>query len=67
LVLTGGGCSIPLVRDAIREKLKGYKLKNSHIPVPEQVAIPERCQKLERLLARGATALGATSVFFEYD
>jgi hypothetical protein len=29
--------------------------------------IPERCQKLERILVRAATALGATSVFFDCD
>ncbi len=67
LILTGGGCNIPLVREAIRQKLERYKLKNSHIPVADQVEVPQRCCKLERVLVRGATALGATSVFFDYD
>ncbi len=67
LILTGGGCNIPLVREAVRKKLERYKLKNSHIPLADQMDLPERCQKLERLLVRGATALGGTSVFFDYD
>ena len=33
LILTGGGCNIPLVRDAIRQELERYHLKKSHIPV----------------------------------
>ncbi len=40
LILTGGGCNIPLVREAVRQKLARYDLKNSHIPVAEQVDIP---------------------------
>ena len=67
LILTGGGCNIPLVREAIRQKLERYNLKNSHIPLADQIDIPPRCRKLERILVRGATALGATSVFFDYD
>jgi hypothetical protein len=67
LILTGGGCNIPLVRDAVRKKLERYKLRKSHVPLPEEIAVPERCQKLDRLLVRGATALGATSVYFDYD
>ena len=67
LILTGGGCNIPLVRDAIRGKLERYNLKNSHIPVSDLIAMPPRSQKLDRILVRGATALGAASVFFDYD
>ena len=67
LILTGGGCNIPLVREAIRQKLERYNLKNSHIPLADQIDIPPGCRKLERILVRGATALGATSVFFDYD
>ena len=67
LILTGGGCNIPLVRQALREKLGKFKLKNSYIPISEQEAIPDRCRRLERSLVRGATALGGTSVFFDYD
>jgi hypothetical protein len=67
LILTGGGCNIPLVREALREKLKPYQLKNSYIPFAEDEALPHRCQRLERSLVRGATALGGTSVFFDYD
>jgi hypothetical protein len=67
LILTGGGCNIPLVRDAVRQKLERYHLKKSHIPVAEQIDLPPRCQKLDRILVRGATAIGATSVFFDYD
>ena len=67
LILTGGGCNIPLVREAIRKKLERYDLRKSHIPLSDQIDLPERCQKLDRLLVRGATALGATSVYFDYD
>jgi hypothetical protein len=67
LILTGGGFNIPLVREAIRRKLERYNLKNSHIPLADQLDIPPRCRKLERILVRGATALGATSVYFDYD
>ena len=47
--------------------LERFNLKNSHIPVTDRTEIPPRCQKLERILVRGATALGPTSVFFDYD
>jgi hypothetical protein len=67
LILTGGGCNIPLVREAVRKKLERYNLRNSHIPLADHVVPPKGCQKLERLLVRGATALGGTSVFFDYD
>jgi len=66
LILTGGGCNIPLVREAVRKKLGRYNLKNSHIPLASETDLPARCRKLDRLLIRGATALGATSVFFDY-
>jgi hypothetical protein len=67
LILTGGGCNIPLVREAIRKKLERYSLKNSHVPVADVKDLPPGSQQLDRLLVRGATALGATSVFFDYD
>ena len=67
LILTGGGCNIPPVREAICRKLKKYHLKNSHIPHSNGFDLPDKCEKIERLLVRGATALGASSVFFDYD
>jgi hypothetical protein len=67
LILTGGGCNIPLLREAIRKKLAPYNLRNSHIPLSDQLPVPPGCRRLERMLVRGATALGATSVFFDYD
>jgi hypothetical protein len=68
LILTGGGCQIPLVGEAIERKLQPYNLKQSHVPVlPVATSTKHRCHELERKLVRGATALGATSVFFDYD
>jgi hypothetical protein len=68
LILTGGGCHIPLIGEAIRRKLEPYELINTHLPMPPDAgSSTQRCHELDRKLVRGATALGATSVFFDYD
>ncbi|QGJ71721.1 Hypothetical protein PBC10988_34280 [Planctomycetales bacterium 10988] len=69
VVMTGGGCNIPQVRDAIVGLLQGYRLKNAYVPAlaAEEKNLPPKCQRLKPLLVRGATAIGGTSVFFDYN
>lgn len=67
LILTGGGCNIPLVRDAIRKTLQPLNLRNSYIPTDGIAVSPAGTKALSRVLVRGATALGGASVFFDYQ
>ena len=67
LILTGGGCNIPLVRNAIRKALQPFDLRNSYVPTDGIAAPPVGTKGLSRVLSRGATAIGGASVFFDYQ
>jgi hypothetical protein len=66
LILTGGGFNIPTVRDAVIQALAPFLTGNSHVPAAEDDALPAKCLRLDRILVRGATAIGGASVFFDY-
>jgi hypothetical protein len=64
LILTGGGNHVPVVRDRLRAGLHSRALLATHIPLdtsPPNGTI----RALSRQLARGASALGGASVFFD--
>ena len=64
LVLTGGGSNIDKVREAMIKRLEpqhthGARFSNRENP-------PENYHELPAKLVRGATAIGGTSVYFEF-
>ena len=75
LILTGGGCSIPAVREALisgaetgREKFRKIHLPSVGIPGMDRKPTPQQpIVILKERLTRGGTALGGSSVFFDMD
>ena len=74
LILTGGGCSLPAIRDALiqgAERARG-RFPSLHLPATEGPPDPALTEGrsvwwLEPAVARGATALGGTSEYFELN
>lgn len=72
LILTGGGCSYPAVQDALirgAERARG-PFPSVHLPAGDGGRGPtdhRAVWRLEPAVARGATALGGTSEFFELN
>jgi hypothetical protein len=70
LILTGGGCNIPLVRSALFERLaryrKDFRYAATYVPSESQEKLRPGHHRLEPYLVRGATALGGASVFFDF-
>ncbi len=70
LILTGGGCAVPAVRDAVVDLLSGepYHVKHAYVPAiaEEASSLPEGMTRLPPHMVRGATALGGSSVFFDF-
>ena len=66
VILTGGGTMIPEIRDTLMTRLKyyGYRVAHCHIPTGEDAKPPFR--RLSRQLPRGGTAIGGTSLYFDY-
>ncbi len=69
MILTGGGSSIGIVRDAIFNRLEEFRLRSAYVPslADEEETLPDKYRRLPPLLARGATALGGSSIFFDYQ
>jgi hypothetical protein len=70
LVLTGGGNNIPVVRDALiaaAAKLPGQPFVKLHAPGPglKKGITGTLVDKLDDKFARGASALGGASIYFE--
>lgn len=68
LVLTGGGCLIPAVRDAIRARASasGHNFVKTHgAGLKRETGKPTH--KLDESLARGGSALGGASVYFDRE
>ena len=66
LILTGGGCFIPQVQQAIGNALKQFNLANTYMPTDKATGRTAGMSPLSNLLVRGATALGGASVLFDY-
>jgi hypothetical protein len=66
LILTGGGCNIPEVRDAVVTELSPMLAGKAHVRALDGENLPANCTALSRTMVRGATAIGAASVIFDY-
>jgi hypothetical protein len=70
LILTGGGCAIPAVRDSLSCRLKDFRTQtmNSIIYIPTSGADSPKSgfRPLPPTLVRAATAIGGASVFFDF-
>jgi hypothetical protein len=70
LILTGGGTLIPKVRDALCARLSRYAPRGlkAHTNYEEGEVLPgvKQPHKLPLELARGATAVGGASVYFDF-
>jgi hypothetical protein len=67
LILTGGGSSIPAVRDALQQAASsgGNSYVRTHAPALKKVAGGPPVAKLDVSMARGGSALGGASLYFE--
>lgn len=67
LILTGGGCMIPAVRDELKARLAEYGVRKTHLYVaPRETITRSNCHNLSARLVRGATAIGGASIYFDY-
>lgn len=70
LILTGGGCNIPLVRKTVCERLAKYgtaeRYAGTYVPADSHEQIPAGYRRVKPLLVRAATAIGGASVFFDF-
>ena len=69
LILTGGGCSIPRVRDALQAaaQANGRTFTKTHAPALKRTTGGPQVVKLDERFARGGSALGGASVYFERE
>lgn len=68
LILTGGGCSIPTIREALQKAATagGHSYVKTHAPeLKKGKAGSPLVGKLDDHFARGASALGGASIYFE--
>lgn len=68
LILTGGGCNIPAVRDALLQaaaQLPGSAVVKTHAPGVKKAQTGTPVDNLSDTFARGASALGGASIYFE--
>lgn len=69
LILTGGGAFIPAVRDALVAAAQegGRAFAKVHAPAIKKVTGGPPVVKLDERFARGGTALGGASIYFEKE
>lgn len=67
LILTGGGCNIPAIRETLCKRLERYRYANAYVPSMAEEHLPYNYRRVEPLQVRAATALGGCSVFFDYE
>jgi len=69
LILTGGGGNITSVREALFERLSGYRLGGGYVPAlaDEEEGLPSKYRRLSPMLVRGGTALGGSSIYFDFE
>jgi hypothetical protein len=67
LILSGGGSSIPAVRDALQQAAAsgGNSYVRTHAPALKKVAGGPPVSRLDAPMARGGSALGGASLYFE--
>ena len=67
LILTGGGSYIPTIREAVQiASLTGnHSYAKTHAPALKKVTGGPPIDKLDTSFARGGTALGGSSIYFE--
>ena len=65
LVLTGGGNNIPGIRTTLRDRLQHKTTLKTHLPLRKGEPEGPRVHRLDQKLVRGASALGAVSVYFD--
>ncbi len=67
LILTGGGSFIPAIREAIQSasQTDGHTYAKTHAPALKRVSGGPPVDKLDPTFARGGTALGGVSIYFE--
>lgn len=68
LILTGGGCNIPAVRDALisaASAAPGNPFVKTHAPGLKKTKAGPPVDPLDDKFARGASALGGASIYFE--
>ncbi len=67
VILTGGGCNIPTVRQTLCDRLTRYRYANAYVPSMAEESLPYNYRRVEPVQVRAATALGGCSVFFDYE
>ena len=68
LILTGGGAQIETVRKIVVDRLRHYNVKRAHCHFPDEgKPFPAPYRRLDAQLPRGATAIGASSVYFDFS
>jgi hypothetical protein len=69
LILTGGGSSIPVVREALQTaaQANGKPFVKTHAADLKRVKGGPQVDKLDERFARGGSALGGASIYFERD
>jgi hypothetical protein len=69
LILTGGGANIPSVRDTVMTAARagGREFVKTHAPGLRKGAVNGPVHPLKEEAARGGTAIGGASVYFEKD
>jgi hypothetical protein len=67
LIFTGGGSFIPAIREAIQaaSQVGGHSYAKTHAPALKRVSGGPPIDKLDATFARGGTALGGASIYFE--
>jgi hypothetical protein len=67
LILTGGGSFIPTVREALQTAAQscGHAYAKTHAPSLKKISGGPPVDKLDTTFARGGTALGGASIYFE--
>jgi hypothetical protein len=67
LILTGGGSFIPAIREALQAAAQsgGRSFAKTHAPSLKRVSGGPSIDRLDTSFARGGSALGGTSIYFE--
>jgi len=68
LILTGGGTMIPVVREVLCKRLNHYGVRKAHFHLLDGEKLPTSISShpLNSTFVRGATAIGGSSVYFDF-
>lgn len=69
LILTGGGCLIPTVREAVLRAARagGHEYVKTHAPAIKKQTTNTPAHKLDDHFTRGGSALGGASIYFDRE